>query len=346
MRMAISLKNKRIIISKTNQIGDVVFALPIASALKAKDPSCTVIVLARAYTKDLVDHYADVDEFADWEEIEKRPKRLAIQALQALNADIILHVQPKKMIARYAKLAKIRHRIGTFGRIFHWFTCNRLVKLSRKKSKHHETQLDMKIMAPLGIKKHFSINEIIKLQRFTEIKDKLPALEHVKSDKFNLILHPLTRSRNREWPLEKFAALIKSLPKTKFRVFITGVEKEGEEIRPALVTPFKHKIDAPEVIDLTGKLCLKEFMHFISKADGLICASTGPVHLAAAFGIRTLGLYAPIKPFHAGRWGPIGKQAEHITLNKACEACRNKNSCPCIEGIGVSRVKKAVMAWL
>lgn len=113
-----------------------------------------------------------------------------------------------------------------------------------------------------------------------------------------------------------------------------------------MVEPFLNGADKLDLIDLTGKLSLDELMQFISKADGLICASTGPVHLAAAFGIYTLGLYAPIKPFHADRWGPVGKKAQFLSLDKNCEACRYENKCACIGLIDVAQVKNVAMAWL
>ena len=59
------LSGKRILISKTNQIGDVVFALPLASAIKQAAPDATILFMGRAYTQALIEHYQDVDEFVN-----------------------------------------------------------------------------------------------------------------------------------------------------------------------------------------------------------------------------------------------------------------------------------------
>ena len=340
----IPLKNKTVIISKINQIGDVLFALPIATALKQHEPSCKILFLARPLVNDLVAHYRDIDGFIDAAALLNLPEAEAVKQLQSYQADIFIHVFPWKALAIMAKQAKIPYRVGVWGRFFHWFTCNRLVVFSRKKSSLHETQLDMKLLKPFGIKTEYSLNDIVDMRHFTPFSGHFPLLDTLKDNKFNLIIHPLTRGRKIEWTLPKFAELIRELPSDRFRIFVTGVEKEGEEIRPYLIDPFKHS--EQDVVDLTGKLSLEQLMHFISKADGMICASTGPVHIAAAFGLHTLGLYAPIKPFDAGRWGPVGKQAEQITLNKDCEACRYESRCPCVEAIPVSDVKARVMAWL
>ena len=51
------------------------------------------------------------------------------------------------------------------------------------------------------------------------------------------------------------------------------------------------------VTDLTGQLSLSQLVELIAHCDGLVAASTGPLHLAAAFGIRAVGLYAPSGQF-------------------------------------------------
>lgn len=334
------IQNKRIVISKVNQIGDVLFTLPIATALKRHDPSCTIIFLGRGYTKALIDQYVDVDEVADWAIIENLPEADQIQAFKDLKADIFLHVYPQKLIARLAKKAKIPTRIGTSHRVYHWLTCNKRVDISRRGSPLHETQLDMHYLKAFGIQSDYSLKEISDMRKFTPFEGDFSALHLLDPNKFNLILHPLTRGRHIEWPLSHFAELIRNLDKEKFNIFVTGSPAEGEEIRPELIEPFNH------VHDMCGKVSLDELMHFISQADGMICASTGPVHLAAAFGIHTLGLYAPIKPFDAGRWGPVGPKAEILALEKDCSDCRDGSRCRCVALIEVAQVKKVVEAWL
>ena len=109
------LKNKRIILSKINQIGDVIFALPLASAIKQLEPSAHIIFLGTQYTQELIEHYPDVDEFADWGAIYQDENEIAAaKNLQKLQADVIVHVmanKPAHLVCKVAKLAKIPIRI-------------------------------------------------------------------------------------------------------------------------------------------------------------------------------------------------------------------------------------------
>lgn len=332
----INLKNKRIIISKTNQIGDVTFALPLASELKRLEPTCTIIFLSREYNRSLIEHYQDVDEFADWEHLNKDD---LAEGLRTLHADIIIHVALNKPVIKAAKKAKIPIRIGTTSKILSWFTCNRLVYNPRSKSPLHETQLDMQLLKPLGGKNFYSLQEIVGLRHYKPFSGTADCLNLLDPHKFNLILHPKTRGEHIEWLPEQFGTLIKFLSPEKFKIFITGSQKEGDQVREAMIAPFPH------VVDLCGKISLDDLMQLIAKADGMICASTGPVHLAANFGIYTLGLYAPIRPFDAGRWGPVGAKAEVLAIQKNCEACRYHGKCKCITEITPQQVYAAVCRW-
>ena len=338
--MSIHVKNKRILITKTNQIGDVTFALPIASILKQLDSSCTVVFLARSYTRDLVELYQDVDEFVDWEALKQLTQQQIVANLQKLNIDIIIHVIADKFLAKVAKKAKIPVRIGNSRRLYNWFYCNKLVRVKRKDSELHESQLDMQFLRPFHTNYNtYSLDDIIRIRKYKHNTARSKFIDMIDKDKFNLILHPLTRGRHIEWSQEHFASLIRALNHERVNIFVTGSEEEGILVRELLVEPFNY------VTDLSGKMSLSELINFISNADGLIAASTGPVHLAANFSINTLGLYAPIRPFHAGRWGPIGKNVTILNIDKNCSECRFRR-CVCINEITVQQVLNVVNGWL
>jgi ADP-heptose:LPS heptosyltransferase len=120
------------------------------------------------------------------------------------------------------------------------------------------------------------------LTRLTPLPEAIAALPD--PTRFNLILHPKSRGSAREWGLENFAELIRLLPRDRFKIFVSGTAAE-RALMPSLFDEF------PFVTDLTGRLSLGELMSFIARVDGLVAASTGPLHLAAALGIHALGIY-------------------------------------------------------
>ena len=92
------------------------------------------------------------------------------------------------------------------------------------------------------------------------------------------------------------------------------------------------------VTDMTGKLSLAELLVFINSCDGLVAASTGPLHIAAALGKRAVGIYAPMRPIFPQRWAPLGANATYLVLDKTCEKCRKSGDCECIRAIRPEQV--------
>lgn len=335
-------KIKHILISRIDNIGDVTLTLPMAAFLKAANPELKISFLVQDYTAELVRLNASVDEIISWDTLLSGSEKAAIQFLRSKNIDCVIHVYPKSRIARLMKRANISYRIGTFRRVYHWWTCNRLVYFSRAKSELHEAVLNLKLLKPLGI--DVPCEPIALVDKVTVVnKAPLPThlAQYLSGDKFNLILHPFTNGHTREWPVSQFNALIRQLPKDKFQIIITGSSKELEKIKKRIIS------QCPDVINLAGKCSLTELMQFIAQADGLVANGTGPMHLAAAFGIHTLGLFPSEKNVDPKRWAPIGVKAEWLMVDPNCQAprCKASPDCLCMESITVDQVQSVLMRW-
>ena len=316
----------RNILSRTDSIGDVVLTLPMAGVLKQSFPGCTVIFLGRNYTRPVIEACEHVDQFCSWDEISGMPdEEISIRFLSELHADIIIHVFPVKAICQLAKQAGIPTRIATWRRSFTWFTCNRLLHIPRKNSNLHEAQLNLKMLASVGIERKFILEEIADLYGLTggQADERTSGRE----DKFTLLLHPKSKGSAREWGLENYSKLIDLLPAEQFNIIVTGTKDEG-----ALMHDFL-EAHRDRIRDMTGKLTLYELMELIRSSDAIVAASTGPLHLAAAFGIRAVGLYAPMRPIFPQRWAPLGKNATFLVLEKTCNDCRKTMDCACIRSI-------------
>lgn len=297
------IKNpKRIVISRTDSIGDVILTLPLAGILKERFPLAHLVFLGNTYTKPIIACCEHVDEIWEWAELEKMEDNERIEWLAAQEIDTFLHIFPRRTIAKWAKKAKISNRVGTSHRIFHWLTCNYKPNFTRKNSTLHEAQLNTKLLEPLRIGSDFSLKELNELIGFTKIPSLPPHFKSlIKADTKNIILHAKSQGSAVEWGVDQFVELAKILSRNQINVFFTGTEKEAQFFRDKLPqSPFIH--------DVAGQMTLDELIAFIAHADGLIAASTGPLHLAGVLNINTIGLFSSIKPIHAGRWKPLGNR--------------------------------------
>jgi len=320
----------RYIISRTDSIGDVILTLPVAGMIKQKIPGTEIIFLCRKYTRPVVQACKYVDEIIDWDELEDLGREQKISRFRSINADGILHIFPNKEIALLSKKAGIRLRLGTTNRIYHWYSCNRLAPMSRRRSKLHEAQLNLKLVSGLsGIGDIPDLDEIPSFYGLDfngNLDDSLK--KYFIRDKINVIVHPKSQGSAREWGTDNYSNLIEKLPAEKYNIIITGTTKEKE----ILMDEGFFQLNRP-VKDAMGAMSLEDFVIFITHADALIAGSTGPLHIAAAAGIHAIGIYPPIRPMDPGRWAPLGNKAGYIVKEGKCSKCRKSIRCDCLHDL-------------
>ncbi len=325
--------HKYILISRTDGIGDVVLSLPLAGALKILFPASIIFFMGRTYTQAIIETSKYVNEFINFDIFKKLSSNEQIEFLQNKKIDTVIHVFPNLNFAKIAKKAQIATRIGTFHRLHNILYSNKLINLGRKNSTLHEAQLNLKLLTKLGAKSHFELSEIADLYGFEKIEPLLPEFKNLLSpNKFNVILHPKSKGSAREWGLDNFSQLVDLLSINNYTIFITGTKEEG-----ILLKDFLHS-KKDKIIDLTGKMSLNQLISFIKQADGLIGASTGTLHIAAALSKIAIGLFAPMRPIFPQRWAPIGKNADFLVKEKKCSDCKKTQNCHCIREITANEI--------
>ncbi|MCH9823009.1 MAG: glycosyltransferase family 9 protein [Bacteroidetes bacterium] len=295
----------RIVIARTDSIGDVMLTIPMAGILKAKYPETELIFIGKSYTEAVIKCCKNVDQFINWDILEKDPH--AVQELKLLNADLIVFSLPNIKLAKLAWQANIKNRVGVSRRWFHWVFCNDRPQFSRRKSDLHEAQLNIKLLEKWIPSTNFTLEEIASSYGFSPT---IPLPERfsnlLKKDSLNIILHPKSQGSAREWGVKNFQQFANLAVEKGVKIFVTGTESEGQQIR-------KDFRFSDSIIDLTGKMNLHELIAFINATNGLVAASTGPLHLSAALGKIAIGLYSTLRPIHPGRWAPLGPKAKAIT---------------------------------
>jgi ADP-heptose:LPS heptosyltransferase len=333
------LSHAHILICRTDNIGDLVLTLPLAAFLKQRHPKCRISFICRAYAEAVVRQCEFVDAVITLESLHD-----PVAQLQAGQYDCVIFAFPDRKLARAAKQAKIAHRVGTSHRLYHWWYCNHLAHFSRVRSTLHEAQLNFALLKPLGLDQIPPLQHIPALYGLgagTQVQvDDLPALE---AGRFHLILHPKSNGNGREWPPGHYTELARQLQaQPRVQIWLSGSAAEAQLLQqqaPQLLAQQNVKC-------IAGQLTLAQFIRFIQACDGLIASGTGPLHLAAALGRRTLGLFPPRKPIDPARWGALGTQAQNLCLPQTCQACPDAATCACMAALDVAKVQAVVTAWL
>lgn len=124
-----------------------------------------------------------------------------------------------------------------------------------------------------------------------------------------LAVGPTANWPGKQWPAERFAELAQRLTVpdgalAQARVAILAAGHERDQAQPVIdALPAERVLDLVGVVDLpTAAACLKRCRAFVGNDSGLM-------HLAAAAGTPTLGLFGPS---HARRYGPWGPHAAYL----------------------------------
>lgn len=161
-----------------------------------------------------------------------------------------------------------------------------------------------------------------------------------------LILHPTNAvaSQRGIWPTRGWAALARSLAEAfDLRVLLSGAPNDAS-INEAIAA----QAHDDRVLDVAGALGIGAFGALAQKARAFVGITTGTMHVAAAVGAPTIGIF-PFQSDVPDRWGPQGAHTAVVRPSFACHPGDTKERCPdyaCIAHLDVSRIVAATKALL
>lgn len=153
---------------------------------------------------------------------------------------------------------------------------------------------------------------------------------------------PCTPMPAKAWPLERFAEFGRRLcARSSVQPIVVGGRDDMQEGQ-RLVDAWGRGWNA------AGVFTPRETAALLERCTLLLGVDSGPVHLAAAVGCRTLVLTSAHRP--PGQWAPLGSGHRVLRHRVPCEGCRLA-SCPlgdhpCMTGIAVDDVLESVQAAL
>ena len=77
------------------------------------------------------------------------------------------------------------------------------------------------------------------------------------------------------------------------------------------ILSYRENFPEGQFLNLTGNTSLASLAALVRRADWVICNDSGPLHLAAALGVKTLGLFGPTDPRLFGPY-PLNSPTNHV----------------------------------
>ncbi|BCR05198.1 lipopolysaccharide heptosyltransferase I [Desulfuromonas versatilis] len=321
----------RVLIVKVSALGDVVHALPVLAWLKSADPRMEIDWLVEESFAPLLDGHPLLRKVhrlrtKAW----RKAGALAalrgawgtIRELRAEGYDLVLDLQGNSKSGLFTGLCGAPQRFG-FARdaVREWpnlLATNRRVPLSQGDFHISDRSLALgRAAVPGGVEVLPAGPLHVNDQALARVRQQLEAL--ALAGKPVVVLHYGTTWGTKLWPLERWQELAARLC--------------GElGIRPLLTWGNTEENAAAEAI---GEACggqaviwprgsLPELVALLDEADLVVGADTGPVHIAAALGTRTVSIF---RVTDARRNGPRGEAHIRLQAPLDCSPCLRK-SCP------------------
>ncbi len=308
---------KRILLCRTDRLGDVILSLPCVTLLKRMFPDSRICFLARSYPATIIQMHADVDDVIEYHADENAVELERVLRDHRFDAAIALY--PERRVAQLLKRASVPIRAGI---AYRWhsrlFTYRH--REHRKDNLRHEAEYNLNLvyatfasegnwenvlppeaLFPLPLEIPQKIES-----RITRLRDDL-----CQGGRRLVVLHPGGGGSAHRWPAQNYAELAKALSRLEdVALVISGISSERDLCKRI------HEAGAERCINLCGDLNLQELAALFHHSDLLITNSTGPLHLGRAVGAQVIGLFPSLHAMSPRRWGPYGMLENALTAPK------------------------------
>ncbi len=328
---------KRILIVRLSAVGDTILNLPIACVLRRHVPDAEIGWVVGRGASSLLEGHPCVDQvFTLGSEANRSPRSFLtfVRGLRAWKPDVVIDAQGLTKSSILGWLSGARQRIGLAksefeGRELSTWINNTIVKPSAS----HVIDRGLELLRPLGIDT-------------TEIEYRVPRLhklrEQVAAQAAELgwqspgsIINVGAGWESKIWPNDRYAAIARHLAdRWNLRTCVVwGGAKEKAAAEEVVAMSEGAAILAPSTK-------LPELAEWIRHARLFIGSDTGPMHLACALGIPTIGLIGPMPVERVGPRGPGQIAIQRLTLPES-QRHRRKTECGPMLSIEVAGVARA-----
>jgi len=336
---------RRILVVRTDRIGDVLLTTPVLKSLRDNYPSSYIAMMVSSYTRECVDGNPYLDRVIIFDK-EKYNGLFATlkfsRFLKRENFDVVLIFNPTARLHFLMFLARIRERIG-----YDWrapFLLTKALHHTKQEGMRHELEYNFDLLKPLGIEEvtrelYMPIKEAS--ENFVEALLKEAGIS--TQDRI-VALCPSASCVSRLWSPERYAQVADRLAARHIKVVLVS-----DKIHHGIVEKVLDRATS-SVIDLSGRFSLSELASFFKRCALLISNDSGPVHIAVAVGTPVISIFGRNQPgLGPKRWGPTGPGDVALFKKTECAPCL-AHAChkhfKCLEAITVEEVLEAAIRLL
>jgi heptosyltransferase-2 len=298
---------RRILVVRTDRLGDVVLATPLIRALRQTFPHAFLAAMVRPYARDILLHNPHLNAILvdDYEGADRGRRGFfrQVKKLWSYRFDTALLLLPTERAAWMLFFAGIPRRVSVGYKFYGVITGMRGVSRHKYIPLRHEADYSLDLGRKIGVRSDDLSTEVFLTGE--ERKDGRRVLREAGVHDSDILIgiHPGSGGSTANWEPKRYAmlaALLLEKTNEDVRLVITGEEQ-------AVAFPSSHRL-----LDLRGKRPLRSVMSVLSHLDVFFSSSTGPMHIAAALRVPTVSIFCPLPASSPTLWGPQGNDARII----------------------------------
>ncbi|MDP3844201.1 MAG: glycosyltransferase family 9 protein [Oxalobacteraceae bacterium] len=333
---------KRILIVRTSAIGDVVFASPVAAALRRSYPDAHIAWLVEPGIDALLAHDPCVDQRilwpkSEWKALWKSGRRLELlrrvlalrRRLRAERFDTVLDLQGLLKSGLLAWLTGARRRIGLGSREGSQWLMTEVVPRGGDAARISSEYLHL--AQQLGLDCN---NFVPRLHLDPDAEARALATLDAQglSPGRYVVFAAFTTRPQKHWFDDGWQRLAQLVQRQTGLVPLLLGGPADREAAAGLAG------GATKLINLVGQTGLAEAAALIRHAGAVIGVDTGLTHMGIAFGVPTVAIFGSTCPYRV----TCRANARVIWLGLACSPCKRKPTCngawTCLREISAERV--------
>ncbi|MFA4991662.1 MAG: glycosyltransferase family 9 protein [Candidatus Omnitrophota bacterium] len=331
---------RRILITRTDRIGDVVLSMPAIAALRKAFPKAYIAMAVQPRIPDILWGNNCLDEIMVYDKIVRHKGFFGtlsfIRQLRARKFDAAFILHSTSRINAACFLAGIPRRIGYARGKMDFLLTDRLEDKKRS-GERHESEYTLDILRRAGVDAEFSMPRInIREEDEKRMAGVIAGLGLKEKERF-VIFHPGASCISKMWPLENFAGLGDVLIKdTGMKVIINLAPAQahlGEKVRGMM---------REKPVLFCEPTTLGELAALFKKAALVISNDSGPAHMAAGVGTPVISIFGRNqKGLSPARWRPLGDKSVALHKDIGCVECLAhdcKKGFLCLKAITVEEV--------
>ncbi len=315
---------RRILIVRTDRVGDVVLTTPAIAALRKAFPHVRLAVLIAPGNRELLEGNPSVDEILV-DDRKGKHRGFAgflslVKEIKKRQFDIAFVFHTKKRTNLLCFWAGIPQRAGYRNEKLGFLLTHPLAD-TRPQGLKHESEYCLDVLRSLEIPINNASPYVpVSIQGQQWVQQFLKG-QGVGPQEALIAIHPGASCISKRWMPERFAQVADELIRRKAGrvVFVGGAE--NREIMKNVLAALKSP-----VIDATGKTSLGQLAALLKRCRLLVSNDSGPVHMAGALSVPVISIFgrnqAGLSPV---RWGPLGPKSRILHKEVGCPVCLAHN---------------------